>query len=516
MTHERLLAAGGLGLASLVLYTVSLAPDILAHDVADWQRAAVDLGLSHSPGAPTYNLLGWLFSLMPLGNPAARVNFLSAVMGSVGVSATFLFVVMLLGRLLPALVAGVTIAVAAFWWSQSSVATPYNAIPTLMAVFFILLLLWQKKGDVRLVWAGAMLFGLGMGYHITLLFFLPVLLAGVVFLGPWRKLLKPKPLLLTALFLTIGLSVYAYPPLRSATDPAIPWHIDSFSSFRSYVIGGEQIEAGQHGFMKFPGWGHVKDRIEETVRQSYHPAFTMLVFVPALFLFYPAAWAKVKRKGRMLIFLPAAALVQLTLVVLVSGFFAQYYLPLLFYFAVWTGFSVWLIMIAAQVYLPLGWVRRVPVVMTVGFYVLVLVIWLPQWSWAFVDHSEDRAMREYVNQVFAEAPPNAVILAEDTYSALLYAQQVEGQRGDLRIEWIRDDAAVSWRQSAAGFQGRPLLLSLTVNEGDPPPAADMQALTGEVFLSNKGRTFQDRDHGEPYPLSVMLYLLTPQSSPADG
>lgn len=517
LDRNRLLAAAGLGVASLILYTVTLAPDILAHDVADWQQAAVTLGLSHSPAAPTYNLLGWLASLVPLGSPPARVNFLSALVGAAGVSATFLFVIMLLGRWLPALLAAVTLAVAGFWWSHAVVATPYNAIPALIAVFFILLLLWQAKGDVRLVWAGALLVGLGLGYHITLLLFLPVLLAGVVFLGPWRRLLKPKPLLMTALFLLLGLSVFAYPPLRSATDASIPWRIDSVSTFTSYVTGGEQREAGQHGFLKFPGWTHLKDRIYETVRQSYYPAYTLLVFVPALFLFYPAVWKQVKRKGRMLAFLPVAVLGQLALVAVVSGFFAQYYLPLLFYFAVWTGFSVWLIMIAAAVYLPPGWVRRAPVVLTVGFYVVVLAMGLPR-SWAFADHGNDYAMREYADQVFANAPKGALVLAEaESYAGLVYAQKVEGQREDLHIEWIRDDAGESWRSHLARYDfqhpGAPVLLSLTVTEGDAPPDDDLQPLTGDVYLSNKGRTFQDREHGEPYPLSFRLYELKRQGTP---
>lgn len=519
LDRNRLLAAAGLGLASLILYVVTLAPDILAHDVAEWQGAAATMGISHSPGAPTYTILGWLFSLVPLGSLPARVSFLSAVTGAAGVAATFLFVIMLLGRWLPALVSAAVLALASLWWSHAVVATPYNAIPVLIAVFLILLLLWQESGDARLVWAGALLFGLGMGYHPTLVLFLPVLLAGVVLLGPWRTLLKPKPLLLTALFLAAGVSVYAYLPLRSAAEPAILYtKIDSVTSFTSFVTGGEQREAGQHGFMKFPGWEHLRDRIYETVRQSFHPAFSLMVFVPAVFMFYPTVWSRVRQRRRFLGFLLAGAFVHMTLVVLVSGYFAQYYLPLLLYFAIWAGFSVWLIMLAAETYLPAGWVRRAPVILTVGFYAVVLALGLPR-TWAFADHSQDRAMRGYVDQVLAAAPQGSLVMAEwESYSGLLYAQKVEGQRPDLMIVPIRDDEGEKWTSRYLGLYeswrpGAPVLLSLTVIEGDASPGDDLQALTGEIYLSNKGRTFQDREHGEPYPLIIRLHELKRQGTP---
>ncbi|MDO8737010.1 MAG: DUF2723 domain-containing protein, partial [Thermoleophilia bacterium] len=132
LTRPRVIIGALLGIASAVLYTITLAPDILAHDSGEWQAAAVTLGISHPPGSPAYILIGYLFSLAPIGSLAARVSFVSVVMGATGVVAVYCFILTLFSRLLPALVAAATLAVAAQWWGHASVATPYNAIPTVI------------------------------------------------------------------------------------------------------------------------------------------------------------------------------------------------------------------------------------------------------------------------------------------------------------------------------------------------------------------------------------------------
>jgi hypothetical protein len=94
----RAIVAIVIGLSCLILYSITLAPDVLAHDSGEWQAAAATLGISHSPGSPAYLLLGYLFTLVPIGTEAARVSFLSAVVGAIGVSALFIFMIMLLDR----------------------------------------------------------------------------------------------------------------------------------------------------------------------------------------------------------------------------------------------------------------------------------------------------------------------------------------------------------------------------------------------------------------------------------
>lgn len=503
MNKNRIIGAVLIGLASLVMFSITLDPDVQPHDSGEWQAVAIRLGISHPPGSPLYALLGWLFTLVPIGSIAGRVTFVSAVVGAAGVSAIFVLIMLILDRWLPALVAAASLAVAGLWWSHASVATPYNGIPAIIAVLLILLVYWQRHGSPRLVWVGALLFGLGLGYHPSLVFFLPVLLAGVVVLGPWRDLIRPKAALLTILFFAVGVSVYAYLPIRSAANPEIMYEkVDSLQSLVRYVTAGEQRAAGEHGFIKFPSASDLMDRFTEVVRQGYYPSYAFLVFAPAVVLFYPAVWPRLKSMRRLLIYLAAAMAAHMFFIIAISGLFAQYYVPLLLYFSMWAGFSIWLVMVMAEEYLPEGRARLVPIALAGTLYLGVLALGINH-TWDFVNHRHDRGMRNYADWVFENAGPNAVVLAEwNAFAGLMYIQKIEGQRPDLNINQVDE----SWRDTLRSIRAAKPNAQILISLSQPHESSnDMVPVGGDYYLSIKGRTYQDRSHGEPYPLTVRLY-----------
>ncbi len=464
------------------------------------------MGISHSPGSPAYTIIAWLISRAPLGSLPARVSFVSALMGAAGVVAVFVFMLMLLDRWLPALVSALALGLGGQWWSQASVAEPYNAIPTIIAVLLILLLLWQRKGDIRLVWGGALLAAVGLAYHPTLLYFIPVLLAGVFVLGPWRKLLKPKPLLVTLLLIAAGLSFYAYLPIRSATNPAVLYQkIDSLGRLYRFVTVSEARSTGTFA-AKLPGQEQLRERLSEVVRQGYYPSFAFLVFGPAITLLYPVVFRTIKRMRRFLIWLSAGAFFHMAVVFAISGIFVQYYLPVLLYFSIWTGFSVYLVVTAAGAYLEKGRFSRAPGIITAVIYMGVLALGLPH-LWPFVNHHNDHGMRKFGNWAFSQAKPDAVILANwDSAPGLLYMQKVEGERPDLKIYTVPPD---TWRNNLSDIEkqhpGAQVLLARSLPFDN---RAGTRAIGSWYFISVKGRTYQDQDHGLPWPAAVQLFEVT--------
>jgi hypothetical protein len=416
------------------------------------------------------------------------------------------------GRMLPALVSAVTLAVARLWWSQASVAVPYNGIILIMVVSLILLLLWRRSGNNRLIWGGSLLVGFGCSWHPTTVFFIPVLLAGIFALGPWRQLLKPRPIILTIVMFMVGLSFYAFVPIRSAMDPSVVYlgKVDSLSSFKDYLLAKETRPLGQE-LAVTPGLADVKARFVEVVRNSYYPSFAFLVFGPAIILLYPAVWPKIKPYARILLFLLAGMVLQMAFVFAVSGIYVQYYLPLLLYFSIWTGFSVYLIMAMAESYPEWGKIRRWIVVVTGVFYFAILAVGIPS-EWSFVNHANDRSMRRYIDAVFTTAKPGAIILANpESFPALEYAQKVDGQRTDLTLQLSRDKD--EWRgkvpQLESESPGTQILLSRTLPMDQ---TNNIVSLSQPVIVSFKGKTWQDWSHGEPLPPALQLFDVTGTAS----
>ncbi len=498
-------ASGGaaVGIAFLALYTYTLAPDVLGHDSGDWEAAGALLGLSHSPGSPAYTIIGWLFSRVPIGSLAARVNFVSAVIGAAGVAAVFVLMYMLVRHWLPALISAVTLGVAGLWWSQASVAEPYNSVPAAIAVLLILLLLWHRNGTVKLVWAGALIIGVELAYHPTLLYFTPVLLAGVIVLGPWRKLLSIKGVAPVVVLLIAGLSIYAYLPIRSALNPPVfTEKIGSLTGLWMFVTVREARTTGSFG-VHVPGITEIRARLSELMLQGYLPPFVFLVFGPALTLLYPKVLSRLRASRRFLLFLLGGGIFHIIVIFAISGVFIQYYMPLLLYFAIWTGFSMYLIMVVADAYLPREKLRLIPVVALAAVYFVFLALGVHQ-VWPFVNHRQDRGMRDFSNFVFKNAQPGAVILANwESYTGLIYAQKVDGQGRDVTIEAVSQDA---WRsvlpRIRAQHPGAEIMLARTLPFND---SSGTSKIGSWFFIEVKGRTYQDQKHGTPGPASVELY-----------
>ena len=82
--------AAGVGLAFFILYWRTLAPDLVGHDAGELQFVPYVFGIPHYTGYPLYLLLGKLWSFLPLGSVAWRMNLLSAVFGGLAGALAFL------------------------------------------------------------------------------------------------------------------------------------------------------------------------------------------------------------------------------------------------------------------------------------------------------------------------------------------------------------------------------------------------------------------------------------------
>ena len=72
------LAAG----LAFILYLFTLAPTVMWYDMGEFALGSYVLGIGHDPGYPLYMILGKLFTLLPIGDVAYRVNLMSAAWGS--------------------------------------------------------------------------------------------------------------------------------------------------------------------------------------------------------------------------------------------------------------------------------------------------------------------------------------------------------------------------------------------------------------------------------------------------
>ncbi len=109
------------------------------------------LGTAHPTGYPSYVLLGWLASLLlaPVGEPALRMNLLSAILLGVAAGLTVVLVRRLTGRTPVAVAAGVLLALTPIPWRVGSFADPHMLHLALVAGLLVLLVGLGGAGPER-------------------------------------------------------------------------------------------------------------------------------------------------------------------------------------------------------------------------------------------------------------------------------------------------------------------------------------------------------------------------------
>jgi len=210
-------------LISFIIYLKTLCPTVYWGDSAELIAVAANLGIAHPSGYPTYTLLGKLFTLIPYGNIAWRVNLMSAFLASLAVLMLYLICYRLSKHIIPSAAAALAFAFSRIFWSQSVVAEVYTMHILLLAINTLLLLYWLEHKKTYLLYLFCFTFGLSLTHNLASFLFIPGFALLVTSSKGIRKLRRPKVIVACLLLIMAGLLPYLYLPIRGSMDPSPEW-----------------------------------------------------------------------------------------------------------------------------------------------------------------------------------------------------------------------------------------------------------------------------------------------------
>ena len=238
------LITGGLFLASLALYLGTLAPSVVTifDDSLEFQLVVYRLGIAHPTGYPLYTLLGKLFTLLPLGDIAYRVNLMSAIFGASTVAGLYLLIVQVRANglsprrwttVLGGIIGAALLAVSQVFWQQATIAEVY----TLNAFFIVTLLLLVTRTPLPSLYCLTALAGLSLTHHRSMILLLPGL-AVYLYLtrAVWR--LTWKTIIWGGLLGLLPLLLYLYLPLRGQVGSLDGTYQNTWAGFWRQTGGG--------------------------------------------------------------------------------------------------------------------------------------------------------------------------------------------------------------------------------------------------------------------------------------
>ena len=233
-------------LLSFLVYVLTLCPTIFTGDNGELVTVAYTLGVPHSPGYPLYCLIGKLFTFIPIGTIASRVNLMSALFAALTVVTIYFIIIQFIkiinpnassiSRFLPAISASLIFAYSDTFWSQAVVAEVYTLWLFMVASAIFILIKWTQEKTDKLLYLFSFLYGVAVTAH-QLTFMLAPAFSLMVLLYEPRIFARPKTIVFMFCLFLLGLALYLYIPIRALSNPAINWNkIHDMESFLGYLL----------------------------------------------------------------------------------------------------------------------------------------------------------------------------------------------------------------------------------------------------------------------------------------
>ena len=417
------------------VYVRTLLPGVSFGDWADAQLNPYRLGIMHPTGYPLFVLLGKLFTLIPAGSVAWRMNLLSAMAAAAVVGVAILIMVRLGIRPVIAAAAGLALAFTGTLWQEATFSEMNSLHLLLVALLLHRALVWRASRRPRDLVLGAFIGGLCVSNHGLAITVVPIVVLFVLVDARRELVRNPRLLLRSAGAFVLGLVPYLQIPIRASFGPA-----DVYGPFLTWDgffahVSGAQFRSAMH-FLSPESIGAAAAAMPGVVDDIL--SLSNVVFLVAGIIGLAILLLRDRWFGLLLIVLGA---INVYFYANYNGDLSHYLLTSWLILAIGLGLS-------AEI-LVRGLVRLTePRSAVVAYALFVLPIVLFTSNYAANDQSANTDGERFTAQVFAALPKNAVLVTYwDALAPLSYKQCVEGVRPDVTLQAFDRAAARDLRQA---------------------------------------------------------------------
>lgn len=402
----------------LTIYVLTLNPTIAPGDAGELITMAYAGGVLHPPGYPLYSLLAKIFTFIPFGSVAFRVNLLSAVLSAAASGLLFLFMSNWTKKSWIGLLSASLFSFSPLVWKYSVTAEVFSLNHLLiMTVFFFASRFENTKNPKDALWCN-LFFGLCLSNHYTSVFLtLPIFLWTCSRCNfNWKIMLVP----------ILGLTPYLY--LLIAKQTTHSWgDTRTFAGFLTHILRTE------YGVFQL-GPNIIENTFFDSLVYFFKQMFTEMLGLGIL-LSIVGVLISFKRKISLLQFMFAGLLFYIFIFHLLARFTVQdeVYREVLSRFwqqpvlllSVFAGFGAFYIN---------DFLNHIKLNLFAGFGIILAMTQLGL-NFKSSDQSKDTLFYEFGKNLIERIPSGSVYLpfGDLDFFTTLYLQKCEGLRPDLII-----------------------------------------------------------------------------------
>ena len=415
------LAAGAVGGVAFAVYLTTLVPTVATNDAARFQIAAPVLGTGHPTGYPTFILLGKLFTYLPFGDAAYRMNLMAATFGALATTLLFLVAREAGSRRIPAAGAALVMSFSSTFWSQANIAEVYTMHAAFLLGVAYLLLRWRDTMRGTYVLFAGLLYGVSLGNNAGMVLLVPAYL--ILFLVGRRRYLSSGLIAGSAGLFLLGLSVYAYVPIRGLAGA---WHnygdgVNNWADVWALISGARfQGLMGASPPELLDGLGKFLGGLFDQAVQPFGAVLGLVLLVGGIY----GAWVLLRKDvvigGAFIVGLLCTLLYALSYRI---ADIAVYYIPVYLFLALFVAVG------ASRLANLKGGILLSTLPLLFAGVTLVV-------NYEAQDRSGYYTERGRAEEILDKLPDDSVLYGKAQILPVTYLNVVEGDRKDVTLRWM--------------------------------------------------------------------------------
>jgi len=420
-------------LGVFLIYLRTLAPSIVGGDSGELITVAYKMGVAHPPGYPLFLMLAKLFTFIPFGTIAWRVNLLSAVCDTGAAVMLLLAVRRWTRNHWAGLLASGLFAFSPLVWRYAVVGEVFALNNLIVALMLYLAVRYSENHDSKFAYLTALVFGLGMSNHHTCLFYGFPIVVWILITGR-AELWKIRRLAAIAGCFLVGLLPYAYLPLADSHVAIFSWgHASTLKGFLVHVMRREYgtLQLGAH---KLDTSGNFLLGMRRYISDLPGQVIYIGAVLAPVGLYFSlrnkrtASLALVTAIAFCLYVIVFHALANLPLTdPLFLGIHMRFWQQATLMVCVWAGLGFG----ALASFVPQSRWRSVEMAMVAVFVAFAQAAT----NFPAEDQSHNLAIKDYGRELLRPLPPRSLLWTKGDMmiNVLGYLQQCEGYRTDVRV-----------------------------------------------------------------------------------
>ena len=238
------------------------------------------LYVGQTTGFPIAFLIGKLFSFLPIGTMAFRLNMFSVFWGAMTLFVLFILLKNLLkNEYFIAFISVVFIGFFKVFWSQTNRFEVYTLNTVMLSTIFLAGFYWENSKDNKFLYLYYFLIGLSFTNHPIALFLSPAFIL-FPFYTNWKLVCRVKKIVIMIFLLILPNLLYLYIPIRSMQGFG---NIDTLRKFIDYISGGKWKSS-----FGFKTLGHFTEQIRGYLiflKGDFNILIVIIVLIGLVYLF---------------------------------------------------------------------------------------------------------------------------------------------------------------------------------------------------------------------------------------